>query len=260
MKIDLNSDVGELPERIADGTQDEVMRLVTSVNVSCGAHAGDEATLLATLESAKRLGLAVGAHPSYPDRAGFGRTRMAIPPIELSRQIRTQLSYLAELASKAGVTLSHVKPHGALYNVAAVDEAIADAVATAVKRFDSSLLLVGLASSPGLEIFRSSGLRVAGEAFIDRRYDDQAHLRPRKLADALITDTAEALEQARSIVRDGRVRAHDGSWVSIQAQTLCIHSDTPGAQHLARTVREGLESDGIRIESLSPARDPISSS
>jgi UPF0271 protein len=250
MKIDLNSDVGELPERIADGTQDEVMRLVTSVNVSCGAHAGDESTLIATLESAKRLGLAVGAHPSYPDRAGFGRSRMDIPPIELSRQIRTQLAYLKSLAARVGVALTHVKPHGALYNIAAVEEPVADAVATAVKRFDPSLPVVGLAMSPGLDVYRAVGIAAIGEGFIDRRYDQSARLRPRTLEDALITDPDEALRQALAIAQGGRVQASDGSSIEVRAETLCIHSDTPGAHVLARKVREGLEAAGITIERL----------
>jgi UPF0271 protein len=259
MKIDLNSDVGELSERIADGTQDEVMKLVSSVNVSCGAHAGDEATILATLESAKRLGLAVGAHPSYPDRTNFGRKRMDIPLAELSPLIHEQLFYLSTLARKVGVQLSHVKPHGALYNAAADDLAIAEAISEAVVRFDKTLILVGLASSPGLDVYRASGLAVAGEAFVDRRYDHRARLRPRKREGALITEPAEAVAQARGIVREGKVLASDGNPVSIQAQTLCIHSDTPGAQNLARIVREGLEKDGVRIERLSPDRKPITS-
>ena len=249
-QIDLNSDVGELPERISDGTQEMIMQWVSSVNVSCGAHAGDEATLLETLRMAKKHGVRVGAHPSYPDRAGFGRTKLSMPQEELSDSIATQIQYLADLAEGVGVSLHHVKPHGALYNAAADDARVAEAICKGVSRFSRRILLVGLAETPMIDVFKSQGFSVMGEAFIDRRYENNARLRSRALSGALLADPVEALSQARSIAKDQRVKTAEGAWIPIRAQTLCIHGDTPGAGELARLVFEGLQGDGILVRKI----------
>jgi UPF0271 protein len=249
-KIDLNADVGEFPALVADGTQEAVMRLVSSVNVACGGHAGDEATIRTTLELAKTLGLAVGAHPGYPDREGFGRRKMEIHAIELSRSIRDQLRFLWSLAEQVGVQITHVKPHGALYNLAADDEILAEAIGAGVSRFNRDLTIVGLAGSPGLEVYRRLGFRVVGEAFIDRRYDANARLIPRGEPDALISDPSEALDQALGIVLREEVPVSAVDSAPIHAQTLCIHAETPGAQVLAGAVRRGLEANGIQIARL----------
>jgi UPF0271 protein len=254
-QIDLNSDVGELPERIADGTEARIMQWVSSVNVSCGAHAGDEATILATLKMAKKHGVSVGAHPSYPDRAGFGRTVLQMPLGDLVDSIATQLRYLAGLAKQVGVDLQHVKPHGALYNAATDDTALAEAICEGVSRLSRQIPLVGMAATPMIDVFKSRGFSVISEAFIDRRYEKNARLRSRALAGALLADPDEALAQAMSIAKDYRVKTHDGVWIPLEAQTLCIHGDTPGADELARRVFESLQAEGVVIKKI--RRNPI---
>jgi UPF0271 protein len=245
--IDLNADVGELPERILDGTQERLMQQVTSVNVSCGAHAGDDQTLIHTLEIAKTLKLFIGAHPSYPDLKSFGRNRMNLSPVELSESIRQQLEHLFFLAEKVGVKIRHVKPHGALYNVAADDVVVAKAICDGVSQVDRNLVLIGLASSKMIEIFSDQGFQVINEAFVDRRYEDNARLRSRELPDSVIADPNEVLGQALSLVLEKRVRTASGNWVEIDAQTLCLHGDAPGAADLARIVRERLMQEEVNI-------------
>jgi UPF0271 protein len=242
--IDLNADVGE-------GYDDRsLMPLVTSVNVACGGHAGDERTMSETVEAALRLRIAIGAHPSYPDREHFGRRELAIPLADVDAAIRDQVRALLAIAESAGSRLAHVKPHGALYNVAARDSAIARAVARAVRGVDPRLTLVGLAGSRLLEAAREAGLRAAGEAFADRRYAADGSLVPRSEPRALIHDPREAAAQAVSIVRDGVVTAVDGRRVAIRAETLCIHGDTEGATAIAEAVRAGLLSAGVEIRRL----------
>lgn len=248
--IDLNCDMGELPAQIADGTQEALMAHVTSVNVACGAHAGDEATMQATLRAAVARGLAVGAHPGYPDRAGFGRQPLALTPEEIATTVHQQIARLAAIAARCGTRLRHVKPHGALYNQAADDTALARAIAEGVQRFERGLLLVGLAGSPSLQEYARAGFEVAAEAFADRRYEPDGSLRSRGLPDALLTDPQDAAEQALLIARDGVVMASDGARVAIQADTLCVHGDTPGAASIAAAVAARLRAAGIRIAPL----------
>ncbi len=245
--IDLNSDVGELPELIKDGTQDAVMACVSSVNVACGGHAGDEASILYTLKAAKRLGLAVGAHPSFPDRENFGRTKMNLSQEALERSLIEQMRFLLRLCGTVGVSLTHVKPHGALYNQASLDENQARVICKVVQQVDSNLSVVGLAGSRMLEVVRREGLRAVGEAFVDRRYEADGSLRSRTYKDALIADPNECLAQAKSICASGKIRAVDGTWISLEAQTLCVHSDTPGAPRLAAAIRDGLLQERIKI-------------
>jgi len=245
--IDLNCDLGESSERIADGTEGEILRYVTSVNVACGAHAGDDATMEATVRAALRHGRAIGAHPSYPDREHFGRRALALPPDEVSRTVHDQVARLAVIAARCGAALSHVKPHGALYNQAAHDERLARAVAEGVARFDPGLLLVGLCGSPALEIYARAGFRVLGEAFADRSYESDGRLRSRDLPRAVLTDPEEAAAQALSIARDGVVTAFDGTPLLIAPGTLCLHGDTPGAARIAAAVAARLRAAGIVI-------------
>lgn len=246
-RIDLNCDMGEMPELIADGTQDALLRSVTSVNVACGAHAGDEATMEATVSAALARGCAIGAHPSYPDRENFGRRPLALPPGEVTLTVCEQIARLAAVASACGATLLHVKPHGALYNQASHDEGLAFAIAAGVARFSPDLVLVGLAGSPSLEVYRRAGFRVLAEAFADRRYEADGRLRSRTLPSSLLTDPEEAATQALSIARDGVVTAFDGSSVTLRADTLCIHGDTPGAPRIAAAVAARLRAAGITI-------------
>jgi 5-oxoprolinase (ATP-hydrolysing) subunit A len=248
--IDLNCDMGELPEAVVDGSQEALMPSLTSVNIACGAHAGDEHTMKATIEQALRWKLAVGAHPGYPDRANFGRLELDIPAEAISDSVFEQVRALAEIASGCGVLVAHVKPHGALYNQAVRNRALAEAIARGVARWNRDVVLVGLAGSPMLDVFRDSGFAVAAEAFADRRYEPDASLRSRRFNDALILDPAEASRQAVSIVQRGIVLTSAGTEVAVDAQTLCIHGDTPGAPGIAAAVAQSLTEAGITLTAL----------
>ncbi len=248
--IDLNCDMGELAEAIADGTQESLMPSLTSVNVACGGHAGDVQTMKTTVEQAMRWKLAVGAHPGYPDRENFGRRELKLPPNEIAASVFDQVRALAGIADGYGVHLTHVKPHGALYNQAVRDHGIAGAIAEGVARWNRDVVLVGLAESPMLDIFRKAGFRVAAEAFADRRYEPDGTLRSRKFEDALIRDPAQAGVQALRIVERGMVIACDGTEVSVDAQTICIHGDTPGAPQIAATVTRILHQAGVVVSAL----------
>jgi 5-oxoprolinase (ATP-hydrolysing) subunit A len=248
--IDLNCDMGEVPEAIADGTQESLMPSLTSVNIACGGHAGDEQTMRKTIEQALRWKLALGAHPGYPDRANFGRLELQMSAEAIADSVFEQVRALADVAAHYGVSLAHVKPHGALYNQAAHNRVLAEAIAKGVARWRRDVLLMGLAGSPMLDIFREAGFAVAAEAFADRRYEPDGTLRSRKFDDALIRDPAEAGRQALSIVQRGTVIACDGSEISITAQTLCIHGDTPGAPEIAATVAQTLRQAGVTLSAL----------
>jgi len=248
--IDLNCDMGELPEAITDGTQESLMPSLTSVNIACGGHAGDEHTMKITIEQALRWTLALGAHPGYPDRANFGRLELQMAAETIADSVFEQVSTLAEVAARHGVNLVHVKPHGALYNQAAGNRVIAEAIAKGVARWRHDVVLMGLAGSQMLEVFRATGFTVAAEAFADRRYEPDGTLRSRKFDDALIRDPEEAGRQALNIVQRGTVIAWDGSEVAINAQTICIHGDTPGAPRIAAAVASTLRGAGITLGAL----------
>lgn len=249
-QLDLNCDMGELPDAIADGTQEALMPSLTSVNVACGGHAGNEQTMKATIEQALRWKLAIGAHPGYPDRANFGRVELKLPAEAVVTFVFEQLQALAAVAAACGAHLTHVKPHGALYNQAVHNRELAAAIADGVARGSRDVVLVGLAGSPMLEVFREAGFAVAAEAFADRRYEPDGTLRSRKFRDALIRDPEEAGRQALSIVERGSAIASDGSEVRVSAQTLCIHGDTPGAPAIAAAVSRMLRQAGVRLSAL----------
>lgn len=246
--IDLNADVGELPELAP--LEEELLGLVSSVNVACGGHAGDAASMERVVRAALARGVAVGAHPSYPDREGFGRRVIPMPPDALSVSVAEQVAALRDVAERCGARLSHVKPHGALYNAAAKDRALARAIATGVARVAPRVVLVGLAGSEMLAAFVEAGFAVAGEAFADRGYEPDGSLTPRGRPGALKTSAEEAAAQALSIARDRLVVASDGSRVPVDARTLCLHSDTPGALDFARAVSSRLREAGIAIRAL----------
>ena len=256
MRIDLNADVGESYGAWQMGQDEALIPLVTSVNIACGAHAGDPLVMARTVGLAKASGVAIGAHPGYPDRDGFGRRDMALTPDELEASLLYQLGALAAFVRDAGGVLRHVKPHGALYNQAAREPSVAEPVARAVRRFDPSLVLVGLADSQLLEAGRAEGLAVAAEAFADRAYEPDGSLRSRREANALLPDAEAAAEQAVSIVVLGKVMAHDGTTVPLRADTLCIHGDTPGAPEYALLVRSELAAAGVAVEPLGERRRP----
>lgn len=249
--IDLNCDMGELPEAIADGTQEALMPSLTSINVACGGHAGDRKTIKATIEQALPWKLAIGAHPGYPDRANFGRLELDLPLETITHSVFEQVRALAEVAAACGVRMTHVKPHGALYNQATQNRELSEAIAKGVARWDRNVVLVGLAGSVMLDVFRDAGFTVAAEAFADRRYEPDSSLRSRKLEGALIYDPADAARQALSIVQRGMVTSSDGTEIAVNAQTLCIHGDTPGAPQIAAAVAQTLKQAGITLTALS---------
>jgi UPF0271 protein len=245
--------MGEMPQAVADGTQEALMAFLTSVNIACGAHAGDEATMTTTVEQALRRNLAIGAHPGYADRTNFGRLELDLSPEASAESVFEQVSKLAEIAAKCGARVAHVKAHGALYNQAARESAVAQALASGVARWRRDVVLVGLAGSPMLDVFRGAGFAVAAEAFADRRYEPDGSLRSRKFADALILNPAEAAGQALRIAENGSAVAQDGTEIRIQAQTICIHGDTPGAVKIAAAVAQRLEEAGIALRPLANA-------
>jgi 5-oxoprolinase (ATP-hydrolysing) subunit A len=250
MRIDLNADMGESFGAWSLGRDSELLPWVTSANIACGFHAGDPLVMARTVDLARAQGVAAGAHPGYPDLAGFGRRRLDMTPDELEAAVLYQIGALAGFARAAGAPLRHVKPHGALYNLAAHDRSVAATIAAGVRRFSPDLILVGLAGSLLLEVGRAAGLPVAAEAFADRAYEADGSLRDRRLPGAMLPDPAAAAAQALTIVREGYVLAHDGARVSVQADTLCIHGDTPGAPAYAEAVRQALEQAGVAVLAL----------
>ena len=251
--IDLNCDMGEMPDAIADGTQESLMAYLTSVSIACGAHAGDEATMRTTIVQAMRRKLAIGAHPGYADRANFGRLELDLSADEIAESVFEQVTKLGEIAAKCGARLGHVKAHGALYNQAARDAAVAEAFADGVARWRRDVVLVGLSGSVMLEAFRRAGFSVAAEAFADRRYERNGSLRSRKFADALILNPADAAAQAAHIAQSGRIATSDGSEIRVEAETICVHGDTPGAVKIAAAVGERLKNAGIELRPLAAA-------
>ncbi len=249
--IDLNCDTGETPEAITSGDQESLMPFITSVNIACGGHAGDAATMKETVEQAMRWKLAIGAHPGYPDRINFGRRKMKMPAAEIADSVHEQVQALAKIAKSCGASLTHVKPHGALYSQAVDDIVIAQAIADGVARFSRELILVGLASSNMLEVFRKAGFRVAGEGFADRRYEADGTLRLRKFDDAVMRDPAEAAKQVLQLVQSGTVIASDGTALWLDVQTICIHGDTPGARQILETIVQSLRKAKITVRALS---------
>ena len=250
--MDLNADVGESFGAWVMGDDAGVLESVTSANVACGFHAGDPRVMERTVALCARKGVALGAHPGFHDLRGFGRRPLSVEPAEIEADVLYQIGALGAFAHAFGFPLTHVKPHGALYNQAAADEALAAAIARAVARFDAGLALVGLAGSETMRrAAADAGLRFAAEAFADRRYEADGTLVSRKLAGALLCDPREIAEQALMIARDGVARARDGSLVRLAADTLCVHGDTTGAADSARAVRAALQSAGIALRPLS---------
>lgn len=240
-RIDLNADVGE-------GARDgEVLRFVSSANVACGGHAGDEATMRATVRLALRHGVRVGAHPGFPDRAGFGRTVTTRDVSAIESLVAEQVRALAEIARAEGATLAHVKPHGALYNLSARDPVIAAAVARAVRAAAPGVRLVGLAASRSLDAARDAGLTALAEGFVDRGYRADGTLAPRDGEGALVEDPAEAARRALALARGEAIATVDGAPLVLRCDTLCLHGDTPGAPRIARAVRAALDAAGVLV-------------
>jgi UPF0271 protein len=241
--MDINSDMGEINRLLDDGTYEKLMEYVTSINVACGGHAGDETMMAAMVALAKEKGVNVGAHPSYPDRENFGRIDMNMDANELLDTVRDQIQLLVDIGTNNGVNLSHVKAHGALYNRAVIDEDIAQTIGEAIIQVDPLLKVMGLAGSKMLSVFDGLGLDTMAEAFADRSYESDGTLRNRKYDDALITDPNKAALQAKNMV-ESTVISFEGKAIEMNAQTICIHSDTPNAVAIAEAVREEIKRGG----------------
>lgn len=246
LSIDLNCDLGESFGRYELGQEAEMMPLITSANIACGFHAGDPTVMAHTIALAKRHNVSVGAHPGYPDLQGFGRHAMGLSPLEIAYLICYQIGALAAFARVAGVELVHVKPHGALYNLASQDSAAARAIAQAVALYDSALVLVGLAGSELIRAGEDVGLHVAREGFPDRAYLPDGSLMPRAQPGAVISAPEAVAENAMRLVTDG-VRKGDGH---MTVDTLCLHGDHPEAVNNARLVRQALEAEGVEIRAM----------
>lgn len=250
LTIDLNSDLGESFGPWTMGHDEALMPSITSANIACGFHAGDPSVMRQTIRLAKQHGVAVGAHPGFPDLAGFGRREMQLSTGELEDLVLYQLAAMAGVAATEGVRLQHVKAHGALYNMAARDSSLARAIAGAVAAFDRTLILLGLPNSPLLREGEAAGLRVAAEVFADRTYEADGSLTSRRVPGSVIQDPVSVVARAVDMVRTGQVMATDGAVVPLRADTICLHGDTPGAANLARHLRAALEAAGITVAAL----------
>ncbi|MHB8757123.1 MAG: LamB/YcsF family protein [Bacillota bacterium] len=247
IRVDINCDLGEGFGVYHLGPDEQLLKVVSSANVACGFHAGDPSVMRRTVAIARECGVAIGAHPGYPDLVGFGRREMKAAPREVEDMVIYQIGALAAMAGAEGVRLAHVKAHGALYNQAARDPALAEALARAVRAVDRDLILVGL---PGSEILRAglgAGLRVASEVFADRGYLADGRLAPRGAPGALVTDPAEVARRALLMVREGKVVAVTGEEVGVKADTICVHGDSPGASESAAALRAALQGAGLEV-------------
>jgi 5-oxoprolinase (ATP-hydrolysing) subunit A len=250
IRIDINSDMGESFGAYAIGHDAGLMKAITSANVAAGFHAGDPSVLRQTIRSAKQHGVAVGAHPGLPDLVGFGRRELNVTATEAEDMVLYQIGAVAGVAAAEGVALQHVKPHGALFNMAVRSAELAAAIARAVAAFDSRLILFGL---PGSEILRAgtaAGLRVAAEVFADRAYEPDGSLASRRKPGSVIHDPDAVVARAVRMVQERTVVAVDGSIVRLEADTICVHGDTPGSDDLAAKIRAGLEAAGVAVKAI----------
>jgi UPF0271 protein len=250
MRIDLNADVGESFGAYKLGRDEDLIPLITSANVACGFHAGDPGIMRATVCLAREHKVAVGAHPGFPDLVGFGRRELNASPREVEDAVAYQIGALAGIAAAQGVRLHHVKAHGALYNMAVRSRPLADAIARATVAIDRTLILLGLPGSDLIEAGKRAGLRTAAEGFADRAYQRDGALVPRTQAGAVIDDSDTVVDRAVAMARERAVVAIDGSRVSIDVETICVHGDTPGAAALASRLRQALASAGIEVRAL----------
>ncbi len=239
-KIDINADMGEGFGHYKIGNDEELIKYVTSINVACGFHAGDPNVMRETIRLAKKYGVNVGAHPSYPDLQGFGRRSMKMRKEELINFIIYQLGALSGFLKIENMSLSHIKPHGALYNDAANDKEIALAIGEAVSLFDKNLPIVGLANSPAIKIWKKMGLRVREEVFADRNYKDDGTLVPRSEKNALLKDPEEIAKRVYNMVSERKIKTITGKKISVSFDTICIHGDTKNAPEIVRKIKEKL--------------------
>jgi len=252
-RIDLNCDMGESFGAWHMGNDEAVLAHVTSANVACGMHAGDPRTMRATVKAALARGVAVGAHPGFPDLQGFGRRAMTLTRSEAYETVLYQVGALAGFAQAAGTRLAHVKAHGMLYNMAARDAGLAEAIAQAVRDFDRDLVFFGLAGSELIRAAERVGLRAASEVFADRSYQDDGSLTPRSQPGAMIEEAEVSVAQVTRMVLEGVVRSVSGKDVPVKADTLCVHGDQPGAVAFAQRIRHDLAREGVEVKAFSQA-------
>lgn len=250
LQVDLNCDMGESFGAYRMGMDEELINHVTSANIACGFHAGDPSVMRSTVKQALSKGISLGAHPGLPDLAGFGRRNMDITPEEAYDMVTYQIGALQAIVKQEGGVLRHVKPHGALYNMAATSRPLADAVAAAVHDVDSNLILFGLSGSELIQAGLQLGLSTAQEVFADRTYQDDGTLTPRRLPDALITDSEQAVQQVIYMVKEKAVLSVSGKKISIQADTVCIHGDGVNASLFASALRSRLEAEGVEVKAV----------
>ncbi|MGI4790472.1 MAG: LamB/YcsF family protein [Janthinobacterium lividum] len=251
--LDLNADLGESFGVYTLGDDDSLLRSVTSANIACGFHAGDPGTMAQAVESAVAHNVALGAHPGLPDLAGFGRRCMAMTPPEVRDLVTYQIGALAGFAARQGQTLRHVKPHGALYAMAEDDDAIAEAIALAVREWDTKLILFGLSGGSLVKAGKALGLQTASEIFADRAYYSNGTLAPRSEPNAVLHDLEEVAARMSLWAREGRLTATDGTVITLDADTVCLHGDSPNASALAARVRQVLEAEGIMVQAPKPS-------
>ena len=251
--VDMNADCGESfgPWRMGDDAG--ILDVVTSANIACGGHAGDPGTMMETLRLAKERGCGVGAHPGYEDKPGFGRRVISMKPDEVERMVAYQTGAMLGMAALAGVEVGHVKPHGALNNVACTDRALADAIARAIKAVDPSLVLLAVACTELERAGRDAGLATAAEVFADRTYQPDATLTPRSQPNAVLHDADEAARRVVRMVETGAIHAEDGTAIETDIHSICVHGDEPSAVAVARRVREALEEKGVTIAPFATA-------
>lgn len=246
-KIDLNCDLGEWKDGESPSIDKAIMPYISSCNIACGGHIGDEKSMLATVKLAIKHGVEVGAHPGYPDRENFGRVFIDIDPVELESSLQTQIQSLKDIVESEGKELHHVKPHGALYNIAAVDKTTAEAVVSAIKSISSDIPVYLPPNSISREVALGAQLKVFNEAFADRMYEDDLSLRLRSFDNAVLHKSEDVIAQLRNIVFKDRVLSSTNKFLPIKAETICLHSDTQGAIWLARTIHEYLKANGVTI-------------
>ena len=249
-KIDLNCDLGESFGNYKIGLDDEVIRHISSANVACGFHASDPLVMQKTVALAKENGVCIGAHPGFPDLVGFGRRNMSVSPSEAKALVQYQIGALDAFCKAAGVKLCHVKPHGALYNMAGKDEILAQAVCEGIFEYDSNLILLGLSGSKMIEAGKKIGLRTASEVFADRAYEDDGSLVARSKPGALITDENLAVSRVVEMVKNGRVTSITGNEIEIKADSICLHGDGVKAVEFAKRINEELLKNGVEIVPL----------
>ena len=238
--IDINSDMGELTHLFDDRTYHQLIDHVTSINLACGEHAGNTIMMTELSKLAKMKNVRIGAHPGYPDPDNLGRAVMDMDPRDLTQTILEQIRRLGKIVSEENEELSHVKPHGALYNQAAKDREISRSIGEAVLKFNPNLIMIGLFGSVMLHVWQDMGLQTMEEAFGDRAYESDGSLRNRNLDHALITNPKKAAQQAQMIINEGKVVSFDGSEINVNAQTICIHSDTPNALDIAKEINQSI--------------------